>query len=411
MSRRSTVDRESPRPSRQVNTLLHTLRGEQFRHQQNLTRTSTHITTFLQNKPTLPLAQIFGTGGSSSTADDAYADPLAPVQPAPFREPGAPGHRRGMRPPVTLVEGVPTYAYPNGAVPGPRPPRSWTSLFDEDERHGQAWRARALRLLFDDLRVPRWVHDVEVEDEDVRTIPPLSLECARMLLEMYRDSEDWAEVASYIPTYVKRDLVRWYAVRRPLGNATLYALYGDEAHAGGELLVVGPEASLKRSALVKGMSSHHHPHSVHATEGERTSHEDVDSWDTPGDPATPLAVLVLIATSLPNELVTSLAPTITHLSLIALPQPARVYRLPEVCPLLEVLDLSYNDWLSGASITAEGSLERVPWRRWRYLRILGLRECGVGTDIAQKVNTERWTDVDIVGLDRPVLTKTSQNET
>ena len=57
-----------------------------------------------------------------------------------------------MRPPVSLVEGVPTYAYPNGAVPGPRPPRSWTPLFDEDERHGVAWRARALRLLFDDLR-------------------------------------------------------------------------------------------------------------------------------------------------------------------------------------------------------------------------------------------------------------------
>ncbi|EKM55340.1 uncharacterized protein PHACADRAFT_94269, partial [Phanerochaete carnosa HHB-10118-sp] len=359
-------------------------RGEQFRHQQNLLRSPSHIPTSLQTKPTLPLAQIFGTGSGSSDA--------------------------GMRPQVTLVEGVPTYAYPNGAVPGPRPPRSWMLLFDEGERREPKWRAIALRLLFEDLRVPPWVCDVREEGEGGYMVPPLALECARMLLEAYGDTEDWAEVARYIPAHVRRDLVRWYAVRKPLGNATLYTLYGEEAHAEGELLVVGPEATLRRVALVKGKQTNRRMQPAQSTEREEATWDEFDSWDEPGDTTTPLTTFALVMTPLPNELLTYLPPTLTHLALLALPQPVRVYRLPEISPLLETLDLSYNDWLSNNGSTAEGSLERVPWRRWQRLRVLGLRVCGIGADIATKVNVERWTDVEIVGLDEPISRSTSNRE-
>lgn len=401
MPRGTAADRESLRPERQVNALLHTLRGEQFRHQQNLRRSTTPTSTSLQAKPTLPLAQIFGTRSANDLTVDAYAETLEPVQPAPFREPGTRGHMRGMRPPVTLVEGVPTYAYPNGPVPGPRPPRSWTPLFDEDRRQDPQWRAKALSLLFKDLHVPSWICDVGEEDQK-ETVPPLTLECARAVLEICRGSEDWAEVAAYIPAHVKRDLVRWYALRSPLGTATLQGLFGEESHVAGELLVVGPEASLKRSMLNKGEQVHRYTQSsVQPTAGEGSSWDETDTWDAPGDAPASFTTLALVMTPLPNEFLVYLPPTLTHIALVALPHPARVYRLPELCPLLEVLDLSYNDWISNLSSTAEGSLTRVPWRRWRYLRVLGLRGCGVGGDIVAKVNAERWTDVEVVGLEEP----------
>ena len=314
---------------------------------------------------------------------------------------------------MTLVEGVPTYAYPNGAVPGPRPPRSWTSLFDEDERRVPAWRAGALHVLFEDLRAPGWVYDVEEGGEGGGMVVPLALDCARVLLAAFGDTEDWAEVAQYIPGHVKKDLVRWCAVRRPLSSAKLYALCGEEGHAEGELLVIGPEATLKRSALAKDKGKQvdrriraAHPPSGDDTADGTTSCDADDFWDAPGDTATPLTTLALTMTPLPHELLSYLPPTLTHLALVALPQPAQIWRLPEMCPLLEALDLSYNDWFSGAAPTSEGSLDRVVWRRWRYLRVLGLRGCGIGVDIVSKVNAKRWTDVDIIGLGEPVSTST-----
>jgi hypothetical protein len=354
----------------------------------------------MQNKPTLPFAQIFGSGNDGG----AYGD-VEPVQPAPFREPGQLGHRPGVRPPVRLIEGVPTYAYPNGAVPGPRPPKSWTSLFDHEEKKEPAWRAEVLQVLFDDVNAPGWARE---PPEERGTMLPLVLSCALVLLQTCRDPEALKHVANYMPAHVRRDLVRWCAVWKPLSSSRLYALCGDEGHADGELIVVGPQASLRGNVLKKdqGWERRHDDPMVGNDDGQAVdSWSDMDNWDAMSlDSPPPLTRLVLITTPLLSELLSDLPPTLTHLALLDLPQPAPIHRLPRVCPLLEVLDLSYNRWLSekdayGAG-TSQGAIHRVDleWRRWGHLRVLGLRECGVNADIVARINAGRWTDVEVIGL-------------
>ena len=129
------------------------------------------------------------------------------------------------------------------------------------------------------------------------------------------------------------------------------------------------------------------------------------------------------------------------------PSWTALHRLPRLLPLLEVLDLSYNPWLGQPKIvpfsagdtrldqrrdgalhpgiaigggtfgrdtrewrdggenssvdgrrTGENLLERTEWTRWSSLKVLGLRECGVGKDILVKVNQGRWVDVEVIGV-------------
>jgi Ran GTPase-activating protein (RanGAP) involved in mRNA processing and transport len=84
------------------------------------------------------------------------------------------------------------------------------------------------------------------------------------------------------------------------------------------------------------------------------------------------------------------------MALLNLPTPIALHRLPGVCPLLEVLDLSYNIWLSSTSRNAPKILERVEWCRWNCLRVLGLRDCLISDEMLQKLNKGRWDDVQVV---------------
>lgn len=340
----------------------------------------------LQSKPTLPLDQIFGTGTSAS-------GDIEPVQPAPFREPGQPGHGRNNRPSVTLVEGVPTYAYPDGAVPGPKPPKSWTPLFDGEERVGPLWRADAFRILLDDLDAPEWLQPGS------RAVMPLTIICAQTLLKTF-ESEDLANVTQYIPPHLKRDLIRWHTLHRPLSNSKLYTLYSEEGHADGELFVVGPQNSLRGDVLKRkervGAFDQRDDDGGVAT---RSSNGEIDDWDTPTDTPTLLTVIGLLESPLPSSVLFSFPPTLTHLALVALPHSIPVHRLPRLCPLLEVLDISFNDWLSGNDDPYPGTFDAIEWGRWGYLRRLGIRACSIGSHIVRKVNANRWIDVEVIGAD------------
>ncbi len=332
---------------------------------------------------------------------------MRPVQPAPFRNPGQAGHR--PRPPVTLIEGVPTYAYPNGAVPGPRPPKSWSVLFSAEEKNEPAWRASALSLFLRDL--PSSISHAECSTTEQTTIPPLTIHCIRILISLYDKLEDLGEIAQYISPHLRREIMRWCAIYRPMTNGKLYALCGNEGRADGELIVVGPEGTLRMEILKKANgtgSLSRSPAPEKGCDGEPSTpisqaaldwDEEVESedWDVPW-PAyapPPLTALALLATPLSISALFSFPPTLTHLALLAIPQPAPVHRLPHLCPLLEVLDLSLNSWLGDPT---ESTLDRVEWKRWRQLRVLGLRECGVGPDIARIVNQSRWADVEVVGV-------------
>lgn len=364
-------------------------RGEQYRHEQNLQRVRARApVTISYNNPTLPFDQI-------------YRERLARREPSPppVRDP----------PPIRIgPEGVLEYAYPRGRVPGPRPPRSWSGLFrdgrdeyssEDDER---AWRSNALSLIYS--------HLAPSPGSDGAPVPRLTLLCSRYLVSLYPGqdaSEEFAEdVVPYLPGHLRRDLIRWSAVHDPLPTAKLTALTESDGHVDGELIVVGPRASLPRDVFrTRRRLPLDMPHSGAAatqTVPEQASDsEALESWDSPTSEERarqPMQALILLSTPLPVNMLLAFPPTLTHIALLALPTSTPIFRLPRICPLVEVLDVSFNKWLTHSHAGNESVLQRVEWDRWSRLRVLGLTGTGVGEEIVPRVNMGRWVDVDIVGL-------------
>jgi len=81
--------------------------------------------------------------------------------------------------------------------------------------------------------------------------------------------------------------------------------------------------------------------------------------------------------------------------LVNLPESISLYRLPKLCPLLVLLDLSYNQWLK-YSPTKNSLLTSVDWTRWNHLEVLGLKDCAVSEELVARINQGRWDDVEIV---------------
>jgi hypothetical protein len=199
------------------------------------------------------------------------------------------------------------------------------------------------------------------------------------------------DIIPYIPPHLRCDLIRHTAVYSPLPNSKLYALCEPDGHADTELVVVGPNATLRDDYFIR------------TTPGSNSNSEDMledkedEIWDSERESGSdPLNTFILMSTRLATSSLLSLPPTITRMALINLPTPISLHRLPGTCPLLVTLDLSYNTWLSQGSDSAEKILDRVDWSRWNYLRILGLRECHVSSGMLLKLNRGRWDDVEVV---------------
>lgn len=302
-----------------------------------------------------------------------------------------------------------------------------------EERRQPEWRKRALSLLFS--RVPLGADQVsspsydeyseDTSDDPQPEIPPLTALCLRVLIRHSRGSSFAEDVVPYVPTHLRRVLLRWTTVHAPLSNLRLYALCDPDkgGHIEGELIVVGPYASLP-SNYFKDIDMElegEEPSGVALPlagpggaggDGEemKTQEWDEGSWDStssPQDEPPPLISLALVSTPLPVQTLFTLPPTLTSLALLSLPSPTPIHRLPRLLPLLEVLDLSYNLWLgrpkiaSSSSKRGENLLERTEWGRWSRLKVLGLRECGVGKEIIRMVNKGKWVDVEVIGVDEP----------
>jgi len=110
----------------------------------------------------------------------------------------------------------------------------------------------------------------------------------------------------------------------------------------------------------------------------------------------PLTAVAIVSTTLSIPIILALPSSLTRLALVHLSTLVPIHRLPDKCPLLELLDISYNPWLAEPAWGGERALERVAWGRWAYLKVLGCRECGVTLEELRKVNEGRWEDVKIV---------------
>ncbi|TFK30014.1 hypothetical protein FA15DRAFT_630848 [Coprinopsis marcescibilis] len=340
--------------SRHVNHLLHTLRGEQFRHAQNVRKSKSHLSpssTIARNKPTLPV--------DLATLDYNLFD------------------RSSKTPEESQQSTLPQCS-------GPLPPKSWTLTMNKDEVFATAsWRSQALSLIYDNL-------GVSVNNS---RLLPLSMMCLLHLISRYPLTELREDILPFIPQHLCQSLVRYTSIHSPLPTGRLLALYEEESHANGEIIIVGPNNALREDYFIRGSSL-----SRHAEAG--SPNEDIppeeESWDSEDKSPTLLRTVIVISSRLSMATLLSFPPTITHLALVRIPAPISLHRLPKTCPLLVFLDLSYNDWLSSPSIETLRSWDRIDWSRWRELKDLGLRGSNMPKNMLDKVNQGRWEDVDII---------------
>jgi hypothetical protein len=278
---------------------------------------------------------------------------------------------------------------------GPDPPKSWISpkvQKQQDTHDSSAWRSVALSLLF-----PHQSSDsMELHHNGPRrAFPPLTLLCLRKLLASSSGPEFAANICPFIPHHLRRDLLQYTSVWSPLSNTRLYALCEPEGHAAGELIVVGPHSTLRSEIFQRNPVSQS---MEEAADGQLQAGKDDLSWEeSQYDQAmpTPLHTFVLMSTIVPVSTFLTFPVTITRMALINLQAPLPIHRLPNVCPLLIFLDLSYNQWMSKAGV-GDKLLERVTWSRLNRLEVLGLRGCLINDETRLRINAGRWNDVDII---------------
>ncbi|KAL1687518.1 hypothetical protein GGG16DRAFT_127932 [Schizophyllum commune] len=229
--------------NRHVNEMLDALRGEHFRHTQNVSRVRRAPPPSINRAaPTLPFFLEYY----------AAAQPTAgPSTPPPGSGSGQPKRQSG-----------------------PPPPRSWTrSSTNPDAERAPSLRYKCLPHVFAHLPGP----------SHAEGFPTLALVCLRALLALYTPEEIVGDVAPLLPGHLRRLLVRDAAIHSPFSTAQLLELGGEEGHIEGELVVVGPSAGLREEHVTRLADS---------ARAQATT----EDWDADDDTGTlPLQTLVHIS--------------------------------------------------------------------------------------------------------------------
>jgi hypothetical protein len=252
-----------------------------------------------------------------------------------------------------------------------------------------------------------------------RRCPSLAGCCLRVLLEYSScassdadadvDVTTLEELASFLAPHHRKEAVRMCAVRSPLSGARLRALLGEgRNHVEGELVVVQPASPLRPEMF----RTQTHAHTRVESRSEEPWQRDDTEVDHSGFTVTDVGsdwqeqeseqeqesftAVAIVSTTLSIPVLLALPSSLTRLALVHLSAPIPIHRLPDKCPLLELLDISYNPWLAEPAWGEDRALERVEWGRWAYLKVLGCRSCGITLGELTKVNEGRWEDVRIV---------------
>lgn len=375
--------------------LIQFSRGERFRHLQNLQGSRSHLSSNnIHTILPLPLRLL------------SLADP-----PLDLTYNGSQSHSIQLR----SNTGEPVSEGVSLRPPaGPLPPKSWTLNSKKEAKGTAAWRAEALALVLshriDPLAAP-WTSDsilpLTPRNPKFKTfiprIPSLSLLCFQILLATCTMSEFQDEIVPYIPPHLRKNLIRFTAIHSPLSTAHLYVLWEPVGHADGEVIVVGPNAALKDNSFSRS-------HSSDIVIAEGLSKDWDWDWDTEeADRSLPLYSLVFLNTSISSSTFFSFPPTLTHLALINMSTPVPLHRLPYICPLIIILDVSYNAWLSANFVSNDRlreqqppqdtpivDLRRVDWSRLNHLKVLGFRGNYVPENFLECVNKGRWDEITVV---------------
>lgn len=220
---------------------------------------------------------------------------------------------------------------------------------------------------------------------DWTLVPSLTGLCMKVLLDTFSEPEDFEHaLLPFLPLHLRCVLQRHTAIHAPLPTQKLHALLGEPGHLNGELIVVGPDVSLRRDATALK-----HPDQSPVDDSQEWDAEDpfVDSFE--------LQTLALVSIDLSFRTLITFPRSLTRLALVDISTPPPISRLPSLCPSIVVLDLSFNSWLEDPD-QSHVILGMVNWDKWGDLDVLGLRSCSVYQDALDRVNKNRWTDVQII---------------
>lgn len=310
-------------------------RGEQFRHDQNVRKNKAQHHSRIPTKSLPPYLL------ASSDPDD---------------------HR------------VPRISNGGQSVTGPVP-KSWRITAKKtQDKESPEWRAGALSLILDGVHA------------NPTPVPSLSELCMRVLLDAFSEPEDFDQVLlPFLPPRLRYILQRYTAIHAPLSTPRLSALVGESGHINGELIMVGPSASLHRDAIALKPPDRQTP--VNDSEDWEADDPFVDSFE--------LRTLALVSTDLSLQTLLSFPRSLTRLALVDISTQPPIFRLPTLCPSIAVLDLSFNSWLQDPD-WSHTALWIVDWDKWNDLDVLGLRGCSVHQTTLDRVNQNRWVDVKIL---------------
>lgn len=316
--------------------MLTTCRGEQFRHDQNLRKIKVRHHAHL---PTRSLPPHLLTSSDS-----------------------------GERTPSRVSSGQVS----NTAGPIPK---SWRIATEEvQNKESPEWRADALSLVLSGLQANR------------TPVIPLAELCMGVLLHIFSEQEDFEQVLlPLLPLHLRYVLQRYTAIYAPLSVSRLNALAEDSGHINGELIVVGPNASLRRDVIALKPPDRQIP--VDGSQDWEAEDPFVDSFE--------LRTIALVSTDLSSQTILSFPRSLTRLALVNIPTPPSIFKLPILCPSIVILDLSFNSWLKDPD-RSHGILGMIAWDKWNNLNILGLRGCSVHQDTLDRVNRNRWVDIQIL---------------
>ena len=108
-----------------------------------------------------------------------------------------------------------------------------------------------------------------------------------------------------------------------------------------------------------------------------------------------LQTLALVSIDISFQALLTFPRSLRRLALVDISTSLPIFRLPLLCPSIVVLDLSFNSWLRDADRSGT-ILGLVNWDKWGDLDVLGLRGCIVYQDTLDRVNQNRWMDVQII---------------
>jgi len=372
---------------RNVNNILHSLRGEDFRRSLNTTRSffSSRIRASAQHDgPSLP--PLVNLSSEPELLPFLCPAPILTAHPKPAAGPRAP----------------PSWTAPNSELDDSTIDLAQSSLPEQ--------RLDALSFILPRLTNPPSASLLrDLQPRSIRRhVPSLVHLCIEVLLSL--DADTCMSLISLLPIHLRRHIAIHCAIHEPPTRELLRLLFRSDGSVGGEVILTRDfnTSFLEKVGIVQPTST---PDTQPSAPDEWDEDLSLSLESSSNEHQQALHTLIIVKATFPASIICHLPPTITHLGLIGVhPTAVQIHRLHSILPLISVIDLSSNFWLcapahvlpllDGEGPNAGHVIDRIRWDRWKRLRAVGLRNCGLPASqseaIVAEIHRGRGYGVDVV---------------